>query len=229
MNETDLGEKVVKWLEAQHWDVYQEVKFSGSGGRADIAAVRDGKLWIIECKTSLSFTVLEQASGWSSHFRSIAIPATRERSGRGVAYRIARDYLKIGVIEVRMEFSDVVYEFIPAPLMREYHREAKRLIGGLREEQKYYASAGTNGGGYYTPYRGTMDAVKRFIMHHPGCTLKEIMDDIGDKHHYASVSSARSCIRTALSNWETPWCEIKTGEDGRTFRYYVKHPLPIQG
>jgi len=58
MKETDLAERVINWLEDQHWEIYQEVQFRGYGGIADIVAVRAGYLWIIECKTSMTFTLL---------------------------------------------------------------------------------------------------------------------------------------------------------------------------
>jgi hypothetical protein len=216
-SESDLAAKVIEWLEAQHWDVYQEVVFRGNGGRADIVAVRNGYLWIIETKTSLTFTVLSQASYWRSHFRSIAVPKSQDHNGgRGMAYQIAKDYLKIGVLEVN---SLWVNEVIGPPLMREYHKFAKDMIGNLRPEHKTFCQAGSNGGGYFTPYRETMRDVQMYIASHPGCKLKEIVD--GLKHyHYRTKSSALTCIRVALSNWE-PWCEVRTGEKGE-FRYYIK-------
>jgi hypothetical protein len=215
VSEKDLAKRVIDWLVEQHWDVYQEVQFARSSGIADIVAVRAGLLWIIECKTSLTFTVLDQAWRWNAHLRSIAVPAQARDSGsRSMAYRIAEKYLKVGIIEVGKYTNEVC----SPPIMREYHRYAKRMISELCEEHKTRLAAGSNGGGYYTPYRRTMDEVRRFIVYNPGCTLKQIMTSI--KHHYASDASARSCIRTALSEWERNWCEVKM--DGKEYRYYIK-------
>jgi hypothetical protein len=61
-NEAEIGEAVVAWLEAQHWDVYQEVKIYS--GIADIIAVKGNLLWAIELKKSLTLKVMEQARGW---------------------------------------------------------------------------------------------------------------------------------------------------------------------
>jgi hypothetical protein len=219
VNETELARKVIQWLEAQYWDVYQEVEFPKQcSGRADIAALRDGKLWIIECKTSLTFTVLEQAQQWPAHFRSVAIPRSKDRRGRGVAYQIARNYLRIGVIEVGPFGADQVY---PPPIMREHHKLAKRMIGCLRDEHKHYADAGSKSGGYFTPYRQTIETVKKFVRAMPGCTLKEIMAHLDGHHHYANDTTARSSLRAALSNWESTWCETRPDKQGR-FHYYHK-------
>jgi hypothetical protein len=103
--------------------------------------------------------------------------------------------------------------------MREYHKRSKWLINHLKAEHKDYLPAGSAGGGYFTPYRETMDGIKRYITAHPGCTLKDIMANL-DHHHYASAASARSCIRTALSGWEKEWCGTDTSE--KEFKYFVK-------
>ncbi len=214
MKETDLAKKVVTWLEAQHWDVYQEVTVTGHGGIADIVAVRDGKLWIIECKTSLTFTVLEQASHWRAHYRSIAIPRPKTKS-RSIAYHIANKHLDLGVLEVGEQIN-VIHQ---PPLKRDFHKSAKYFMSQLKEEHKHYSPAGSNNGGYYTPYRATMDRVKNYISAHPGCTFKEIMYDLGKNHHYSSDNTAKTCIRKALAEWE-PWCQVSVS--GKSFTYTVK-------
>jgi Holliday junction resolvase len=50
IKEIDIGKALVEWLNVQHWDVYQEVKIYSH--IADVVAVRNGIVWIIECKTS---------------------------------------------------------------------------------------------------------------------------------------------------------------------------------
>ena len=211
MKETDLAELVIAWLQDQHWEVYQEVKFSnGSNGNvADIVAVRNGLVWIIECKTSMTFTVLAQANMWHSHFRSVAIPATINYydKGRGMSYQIAKDYLHLGIIEVRNDRE--VKEVFCAPVMRENHEYTKKYyLPYLREEHKTFSKAGTKNGGYWTPYRQTIEEVKRFIYRNPGCTFKEIMNYIG-RGHYSSTSSANSSLRIALTSWESSWCKYE--------------------
>lgn len=223
MNEVDLARHVIKWLEEQHWDVYQEVQFRYMSGIADIVAVRASIIWIIETKTALSLAVLEQAHNWRSHLRSIAVPAcVSDSHGRGVAYGIAKDYLKIGVIEVGRR-NEFVKEVVEPPIMRQYHEFASDMRKQLKPIQKTYRAAGSNGGGYWTPYRETMDAVRRFVSSHPNCTLKQIMDDIKGEHHYASSATARSSIRVALSNWESDWCVVHN--DGKEFTYSLKDGL----
>lgn len=75
MKETELAKSIILYLEGHGWDVYQEALIQGN--IADIVATFGKLTWIIECKTSLSLKLLEQASAWGGkvNFISIAIPA----------------------------------------------------------------------------------------------------------------------------------------------------------
>ena len=82
MKEQELASYIVSYLENENWEIFQEVQFRSYGNIADIVAVKDNKLWIIESKTTLSFKVLEQARRWKCHYRSIAVPSVRDRKSR---------------------------------------------------------------------------------------------------------------------------------------------------
>lgn len=223
IKETDLAEAVIAWLEDQHWDVYQEVQIRGYGGIADIVAVQGPLVWVVECKTSLTWTVIEQAKRWRTHFRSIAVPSVRKPSysGRTTAYHACRQLFKIGVLEVLRigNHSWSINEKVSAPLMREHHPFAKHIRESLKPEHKTYARAGSTAGGHLTPYKATINIVKRFIRENPGCTLTEIMTDDG-RWHYASNKSARSSIRSALETFESNWCRVD--KSARPWRYYIR-------
>jgi hypothetical protein len=223
LKETELAEAVITWLEEQYWDVYQEVQVLAYGGVADIVAVQNHLVWVIECKTSLTWTVIEQAKNWRSHFRSIAVPTVfrKTHSGRHTAYYACRKLFKIGVLEIGRYHSNEwnVNEVVPAPLMREYHHFAKHIRESLKPEHKTYARAGSRTGGHLTPYKATINVVKRFIKNNPGCTLTEIMAEDG-RWHYASNKSARSSIRTALETFEADWCRVD--KSVRPWQYYVR-------
>jgi hypothetical protein len=216
MNETYLAKRIIDYLEEEHWDIYQEVQFNNHSGIADICAVRDGKVWIIECKTSLTFTVLEQAQAWKCHYRSIAVPEGHSLRGRRTAYDIAKNYFKVGVLI--LSDRDGIIERKSAPLMREFHISSKKMIAYLKPEHKFYSEAGANNGRRWTPFQATMSHVKNFIAGNPGCSLKQIIDDVG-KSHYANKTSAISGVRVALENY-SPWCEIKIDIHGNR-KYYV--------
>lgn len=218
IKETELAQAVAAWLTEQHWDCYFEVQVYSLGRIADIVAVRGPVVYVIECKTSLSLKVLEQASLWRSHLRSIAVPKCKRgpyRSGdRKGAYYLARRCLEIGVLEVSKrnlidgsEFWDVVQMVIPK-LKRDYHPMAQQIRRALLPEHKTHVAPGSPSvEGRWTPYKSSIRSVRRFIRDNPGCTFREIGEELG-KMHYANVGSAIGNLRQALMNWESDWCFV---------------------
>lgn len=207
--ETDLAAQVVAWLNEQHWDVYQEVQFNRQSGVADIVAVRGAALWIIECKTSYSFTVLNQAAGWPVRYRSVAVPAAKERD-----YGVAERYYRVGVIEVG--FSGVV-ERVPAPVFCRRVDFDRRWIGQLTDLHKTFAPAGSQSGHHLTPYKRTMMEVRQFVEAHPGCTVKDLFEKYGPMH-YASKESFKGNIVKCLMHFEKDWCNVDTSK--KPFRIF---------
>lgn len=210
MKETDLAAIIVAWLIEQHWDVYQEVQFKRLGSVADIVAVRNKILWIIETKTKYGFDVLQQASTWPVHYRSIGIPFGRNRD-----YRVAFNYYRVGIIEVNDRGAK---ERIPSPLFAKNHDMAKQYMLKLTELHKIYALAGSPSGHHLTPYKQTMIAVRRAIDAHPGCTIKDIFNMLGSLH-YSSPSSFKGNLIKALSQFEKSWCHVDTSN--KPYRLFV--------
>lgn len=187
-SETDVARPVVEWLQDWNWTVYQEVQHYRGGNVADIVAVQDGLVWIIEVKTSLNLSLLAQAYGWKyyGHFISVAVPKISQRSdGRAIASRILRDW-GVGLIEVGSSVS----EYIEPRLHRK--GQASEFRERLREEQKTWAEAGNNQGRRYTPFQGTRQSVQKYVKRNPGCTIKDLIENVS--HHYSTPTSAKACI-----------------------------------
>ncbi len=214
MKETELAKPVVAWLQEQHWDVYQEVQLRQYGGVADIIAVQGAQVWAIECKTSLTLGVMDQASLWRVHFRSVAVPAAKSWRSRVAAQKVARNYFKVGVLNVH---TSSVNEVVAAPYMREFRRSGLKIRDLLEPEHKTFAQAGNAEGSRWTPYQRTIRDVRSFLEKNPGSTMKEIQQEIG-RGHYASPASCRGNLGKALENWED-WCRVD--RNTKPFRYYV--------
>lgn len=198
--ETELAQKVVAWLLEQHWEVYQEVQFSRSGGIADIVALRHGVMWIIESKMSYGFAVLEQASRWVTHLRSVAVPLSKSQSRD---YQVARLYYRVGVLEVS-QWS--VHEKIKPPMAYRKNHLIDLYKSELTELHKTFAPAGSQSGHHLTPYKQTMLEVRRLIELNQGCTVKFLHDKLGNMH-YANRNSFAGNLVKALEAFE-PWCRI---------------------
>lgn len=209
MRETELAAKIVGWLSEQNWDVYQEVQFHNHGGVADIVAVRNRVLWIIETKMQYGFPVLNQAAHWPVHYRSVGVPIARNRD-----YRVALNYYKVGVIEVGIG----VHEYAAAPFFSKHQRIVKDYLSQLTELHKTFAPAGSQSGHHLTPYKLTMMAVRKFVESHPGCTVKDIYSELGH-FHYSSGASFKGNLLVALKEFES-WCRVDLSI--RPIRLYIK-------
>jgi len=220
LKEVDLAREVVEWLRGDRWEVYQEVTYRG--GIADIVAVRDDHLvWIIECKTTRSCAVIEQAAAWRglAHYRSIATPPFRE-TGRRVDVRqffMLHDGIGHLVVSETTRFmGGPVRVHLEPKLDRHARGSAMRSV--LREEHKTYAEAGNSRGDRYTPFQATCDQVRALLKIRPGVTMKELVGSI--QHHYASTATARS----SLAHWIQAGViqGVRAEKDGRALRVYLE-------
>ncbi len=208
MKETELARKVIAWLEEKGWDVYQEVQIRELGPIADIVAIKDGKVWAIECKTAYGSGVLGQADRWYTDFKSVAVPFR----GRGYA----KGRKDVGIIAVYG--NGEVSIAVDAPEM-EWHHESKVFINTVTDRHKTFCVAGSPGGGHLTAYKLTMEKVENFVSENPGCTARQIVDELG-KMHYASEAGARGSLSTSMQTHEFEFYEVDTSV--RPARYYLK-------
>ena len=218
MKETELAAHVVDWLRGEKWDVYQEVKLFSGGRRADIIAVKPGDhatlVWAIECKVTASLAVIDQARKWFTLYRSVAIPWYAGKNN--LFYGVAKNY-NVGVLQVKKNGD--IYEVDSPKLIRSnYHYCKHSILPGLHPDQRL-TPAGSNNGDYYTPYKNSMRDIRNFITENPGCTIGDIHKRLG-RMHYASKSSFRGSVLTALSTYEKDWCRLDASS--RPYRFYVK-------
>ena len=229
MRETELAAQVVQHLIDLGWDVYQEVQMGQGEPIADIVALMDNRVHVVECKRSLSFDVIAQASAWrqSAHWVSVAVPLGKYSRGRQCAKTVLMER-GIGLFEVCSVDDPVRAEISPALRRwaghgphrdRTWHmRDIKRLRGTLSENHRGDCAAGSAGGGHWTQWKATCAASRRYVAANPGCTLKELF--AGVDHHYASDVSARSSMSALIQRGEVPGITMK--RDGRRYRLFPK-------
>lgn len=207
---------MVEWLESQHWDVYQEV--SAYGSVADIVAVQNKLVWVVECKTSLSLSLIAQAVEWRkrAHFITVAIPKSKTNFSK--TRRFALETLKsygIGVLMVKI--GDIDCHTIKPNIFRK--ARTNHLISCLSEKQKVFAPAGSCGGGYWTPYKETCKRIVRAVKRNPGIILKDLIDGID--HHYANDKSAKASIRYWIQTGKIKG--VRCEKDGKFLRFYPEN------
>jgi len=214
--EAELAAMVIAYLENLKWEVFQEVL--SPYGIVDIVARQGQILWAVECKLSMSMSLLGQASLRRPYFNyvSIAVPLTKYRDSptRHFIY----EYLQwkgLGLFEVRKrdyDYVDMPYSFRPS-----LNRKLKSKIK-LFEEQKHLAAAGTNNGGYSTPFKRTSRRIVSLVEKCPGIELKELIDK--SDHHYAHAQSARQSISNYIRTGVIEGVELR--REGRKIKAYPK-------
>ena len=188
--EVQIGRVLVPWLRDQGWEVYQEIQISAYSHILDVAATRGPVLWAIEMKRHFTWKLLEQAARWTrqANYVSVAVP-----EGTGTMSIQGRVLNLFGIGSLRL---------VPGPgtIIEEVKPALRRTVGtrlrrSLRDEHKTFAEAGNSACRRWSPFKATCEEAAGYVLAHPGCRMKELVDDI--HHHYRSTATAR----TALAKW----------------------------
>lgn len=200
IKETDLAKALIESFDGTKYEIFQEVETYI--GIADIV-LKHSFIWAIEVKTSLSLQVIAQA--WMNtriyNFSSICVPSVRSSKGAELAHKICRDY-GIGIFKIRHGACD---EILKARFNRKAMIKSVRLV----DQQKDFSEAGNANGERWTPFNQTVSELKRYIVKHPSCKLKDALTNI--KHHYSSLSSAQNSIRQWIYSGVIQGIEINRG------------------
>lgn len=217
LQETDIAKPVVAYLQARGWTVYQEVELLF--GIADIVAELDGKVWVVEVKNSLSLALIAQADRWlgRTHWVSLAIPCRNGQLPLTEARRFGMQLLEergIGVFVVDFYSNNqgMVRDYL-STRPRMFRRPNLGLLQGIRDSlkpvHKTFAEAGSRGGAHWTPYKGSCLEIEQYVKYHPGCTVRELVDELG-KLHYSNASSARHSLSAMARGGHILGVEAKT-------------------
>lgn len=220
--EEKLAAAVSAWLVADGWEVYPEVQLARSCPRADLVALRRsiGVAWVIACKTTFGFAVLEQAMYWAyeANWISIAIPEVRRRGFKKMGSRIgpvAHRCLQnegIGVLRVG-KAGDVEIDY-KARFMR---KKPTRLLECCGLDHQRMGVAGSKYR-FYTDFRATCEAAEAFVAAHPLCTIKELL--AGIDYHWRSGATARVCVAKYLGRGVLGRIAVEPGS--RPFRLLLR-------
>jgi hypothetical protein len=221
IKEVELFKPIKQFFENRDYEVYSEVLFGQGGSRADVVAKQNNIISVIEMKTSLSLDLLEQANRWIhyAHYVYIAVPMPKDRHINEYARKcLIRDGIGLLVVDFnrnRFYYDNdeipMVWNKIDAKLCRKIINHWDKY---LTEAHKNTLPGGTKGGGYITPYKITIDGVKRCLKLHPeGLSLNELVKRV--ETHY---SNPKQGLYQALTSFETDWCETFTKGITRYFK-----------
>jgi hypothetical protein len=190
-SEAELVSATSKFLIADGWNVYFEVAPWGAGAqRADIIATKDDIITVVECKMSLSLSLLDQCDQWRKYANLVwaAVPGGKRNK---FAHKIA-DWLGVGIITVGHKHDPSVHRVALSPRMvRDIN--TKPISKVLCESQKLTTPGASHG--FVTPFKTTCDELIARVRSAGGRILVRNAVN-GLKHHYKSTSSARSSLIT---------------------------------
>lgn len=210
ITEADLAAQVTGWLHKQHWKVYPEVRPQVGGPRADIVAVQAGRVWVIECKTSFSLSVIAQANNWMSHAHWISIATPRKWQQRRAESELKREILRWkGIGYLRVSGINGVQSMIPPRLNR--HARTGLITQSLCDAHIEKGIAGSRNS-YHTPFRATCARLLEYVTANPGCSLKDAI--VNSQHHYERDSTAVSCLHKWIRFGKVPGvCRRRVGRN----------------
>jgi len=222
MKESEIAKAVVGWLTENEWDVYKEVclgDWAEGAPKADIVAVNLPLIWIIETKTRMSLSLLDQVFRiyryYPAHYISVAV-GTPACLWKRYYHFAAKDFLQshgIGLFYVS-DYGKV--NCILAPQIRRKIK-ANWILKRLHREQKH-SEAGTKDGNYFTPFKATLASLYAYLSARPGSTLNEIMSSI--KTHYNCENTARAAIAKYIRDGVIKG--IRIDKSIKPYRYYLE-------
>lgn len=199
MTETELGPPIIAHMESMGAETFQEVRHGYGSPRADLVFRFHGPrlIHVVELKTSLSLTVIEQAWWWRdwANRTSVAVPRFRDRLG------LMRSLLKnegIGLYQIHDSGSESCprVEEIVAPRLNRRMIQPRLWDTLLHDGTRSIGMAGNANQEYWTPFRQTCENIREFLRDHPDSTMREIIAGFAG-HHYSRDATARSC----MSRW----------------------------
>ncbi len=238
--EADVAQEAMRHFTEDGWDCYPEVEIP-YGGRADIVATRPFPFMphrtcvhIIECKTSWTLSLLEQAMQRIAFANYVTIIAPTQI---GRFYERLCQQHGIGVMKFEREYKQFKYH-LRLPLRIDEIRSLKprpirhkrpnvglgptRIVQSLHDDMKRYMPGTQASSGYSTPWRRTMDRAAEFVQENPGCTVNDVL--AGCEHHYANDSSARQGFLVWLQKRD----DIEARKEGRCIRFYPPGGASVQ-
>jgi len=176
MKETELAEKFIDYF--SDFEIYKEVP---AAGIIDFV-VKNGIISMaVEVKLSLNFEVIEQANKnkYYCDYSYVAVPSTKRLS---FAYDIC-SMLGIGVLA----YANYGISEIVKPI-----RNRRNKFFKLKLEDYMKRSVAGSQNDRITPFKVTIENMTKYISRHPGCTLKECLDNID--FHWGNLTSAKACV-----------------------------------
>jgi hypothetical protein len=230
-DEVELASFVIKWLEANDWEVFKEVK------DIDIVALKGNIIWGIECKMRYSTEVCLQAyrNRHYFHYFSVAVPDYAKSNPvnnfflrhHNIGLIAAKSYYLNCMYPSSIDNSKICEDSIEPKLYRTSNREEKRRLIKYThyfKEQIDIAHkdciAGMPFGSQMTSFKVTMERVFRFLKQNGPSTIDQIVDNV--KWHYSNKTGAKQGILRAFYSFDGYMDKVENYKENKKTYWKLK-------
>jgi len=200
ITEKVLGVAVQNWLIERNWDCFPEAQIRSRGPRADIIAIKDALMWVVETKLSLNLQVIEQALRWKNLgalYTSVGVLRPKRKKHHQFCWYsdfIDRFFRQEGLGLILINPDDLnISEVIKPKLHRYNYLRAKRIVIQLDPRMKQYIPGSSGKEGYSSPHQRTMENALNYIEFKKKCSINELLNNI-ETHFRIRAKSRRFLI-----------------------------------
>lgn len=215
-SEEKFAEKIVIFLQNEGWEIFQEVEPLHGRSVADIVAVKDRKVLVVECKLALGISVMSQAWHWKNYADYIAVAVPTSACGFTKEKEFCYDILRkfgIGLITA----SGLKTKWNICTVKQQASQRAT-LLKSLNEQHKTWAKAGNNQRKKWSPFQQTVSDILAYVFDNPGCDIDDMLKDVSV--HYKNKNSAKNSILRYIKSGVIKDMSAKTANS--VTRLYVK-------
>lgn len=220
LKESDMFLPIKKYFEDEGYTIYAEVPCYGR--TADIVAVKNKLITVIETKLSMTISLLEQVFGWrhKAHYVYAAVP---KKARISIWTRNLLCNAGIGIIRLEIDtrsdqpYCSRVYKAGKARLFRRIGIQHHGGFRPIRWEQHIIPEHALNVSGvkradiHISRYKLMMNHTRRLLTNckEEGMSINDLANTLDT--YYANPKTG---LYNALKNYEQSWCEFfkKPGE-----------------
>jgi len=204
VRETDIGIAAKRYLESHGWEVYPEVQLNASGGIADIVAVKDDVIWVVECKMRVTLALLKQLWRWRKYANMLSVAVL---AGSLYPQHLARLHGEKDFQGAMLDkFGFGCFGVLVNPPRIEsllsgagFERERDDFLHVIRDQHRDSAP-GQVEGKRFTALDSTLANLVEYVRGHPGVALREAVSQI--RHHCKDNRSAAGTVRQHLKPYK---------------------------
>lgn len=188
----------VNYLNNLGFETYCEVE--AGPGIADIVAVKNKIIWVVEAKVNFGLAVIDQAIRWKSWANMVSVVVYGRSWARTPAGQAALKSTGVGLFEMPFVGREDLAVSRLIPELRRSHNG--KMFEKLHPEQKM-SIPGSQAGQVFTPFKVTVFRLKEIVAQNPGIRLSDAIkgiknEQLGIKHHYSTDKSAIRCLKDLL-------------------------------